>query len=86
MTEDGNKTDEALIVQLTVAEVEVVDAAEVSISKDLASDLVDASLGEGVAGNFDSSNRPELQKEIYYTVWSVGPDMILLRCHNYIFD
>ena len=72
MTEHGHQSDETLIVKLTVAEVEVIDTAEVSISEDLASDLVDPSLGEGVASNFDSFNRPELQKEIYYTSGVLG--------------
>ena len=68
MAEDWNKTDETLVVQLTVAEVEVVNTPEVSISKDFSGDLMDPSLSESVASNFDSFNRPQLQKEIYYIV------------------
>ena len=85
MTEHGDQSDETLIVKLTVAEVEVIHTAEVSISEDLASDLVDPSLGEGVASNFDSFNRPELQKEIYYTVRRVETDVILYYNVTFIF-
>ena len=85
MTEHGDQSDETLIVKLTVAEVEVIHTAEVSISEDLASDLVDPSLGEGVASNFDSFNRPELQKEIYYTARPVEADVILYYNVTFIF-
>ena len=85
MTEHGDQSDETLIVKLTVAEVEVIHTAEVSISEDLASDLVDPSLGEGVASNFDSFHRPELQKEIYYTARRVEADVILYYNVTFIF-
>ena len=66
MTEHGDQSDETLIVKLTVAEVEVIHTAEVSISEDLPGDLMDAPLGESVAGNFDSFNRPELERKISF--------------------
>ena len=66
MTEHGNQTDETLVIQLTVAEVQIVNSPEVSISEDFPGDLMNAPLGESVAGNFDSFNRPELEREISF--------------------
>ena len=61
MAEDGNQTDETFVIQLTVAEVQVVNSPEISISEDLPGNLMDASLCESVAGNFDGFSRPQLQ-------------------------
>ena len=61
MAEHGNQTDETFIIQLAVTQVQVVNPPEISISEDLPGDLMDASLCESVAGNFDGFNRPQLK-------------------------
>ena len=60
MAKHRHQTDQAFIIKLTVAQVEIFNAPEISISKDLPSDLVDPSLGEGIPGNFNSFDRPQL--------------------------
>ena len=60
MAKHGHQTDQAFIIKLTVAQVEIFNAPEISISKDLPCDLVDSSLGEGIPSNFYSLDRPEL--------------------------
>ena len=66
MAEHGDQTDETFVIQLTVAEVQVVNSPEISISEDLPGDLMDTPLGESVAGNFDSFNRPQLSEKYFY--------------------
>ena len=61
MAEHGNKTDETFIIQLAVTQVQVVNPPEISISENLPGDLMDASLCESVAGNFDGFDRPQLE-------------------------
>ena len=71
MAKHRDKSDQALIIKLTVAQVKNINTTKVSVSKDLPCHFMDTFLGEMGSRNLDSLHSPQLIENVLDVTCSV---------------